>query len=185
MRTLVVAEHDNSNLAEATSRMVAAAIRLGSEVDVLVAGNGCANAAGEVSAFHGVDRVLVAEDPSLEHRLAEPLADLVFWLAVGYGAILAPATSFGKNVLPRVAALLDVMQISDVIEIVDASTFRRPIYAGNAIETVRSDEFEKVAHRPPDCFSTGKERWCSSNRTSGNSGPCQSDDLRSSRRCQF
>ncbi|MCB9993581.1 MAG: electron transfer flavoprotein subunit alpha/FixB family protein [Hyphomicrobiaceae bacterium] len=156
MRTLVVAEHDNSNLAEATSRMVAAAIRLGSEVDVLVAGNGCANAAGEVSAFHGVDRVLVAEDPSLEHRLAEPLADLVFWLAVGYGAILAPATSFGKNVLPRVAALLDVMQISDVIEIVDASTFRRPIYAGNAIETVRSDESKKLLTVRPTAFPPAK-----------------------------
>ena len=136
--------------------MVAAAIRLGSEVDVLVAGNGCANAAGEVSAFHGVDRVLVAEDPSLEHRLAEPLADLVFWLAVGYGAILAPATSFGKNVLPRVAALLDVMQISDVIEIVDASTFRRPIYAGNAIETVRSDESKKLLTVRPTAFPPAK-----------------------------
>jgi electron transfer flavoprotein alpha subunit len=117
---------------------------LGGEIDVLVAGKDCRSVAEAAAKLAGVAKVLLAEDAGLEHRLAEPTAALIVSLAGPYDAIVAPATTTGKNVMPRVAALLDVMQISDVIKVVAPDTFERPIYAGNAIQTVRSRDAKKV-----------------------------------------
>jgi len=144
MPTLLVAEHDNKVLKEATPKALTAARGLGAEVHVLVAGLGCRAVAEAASKLDGVAKVLLADDPSYEHMLAEPTAALIVALAGPYEAIVAPATTMGKNIMPRVAALLDVMQISDVTKIVAADTFERPIYAGNAIQTVRSRDAKKV-----------------------------------------
>lgn len=138
MRTLLVAEHDNSELNEATAKALTAALALDGEVDILVAGKGAEPAANAAASLSGVARVLLAQSDTLEHGLAEPLAALIVSLAESYGAIVAPATTNGKNVLPRVAALLDVMQVSEVMEVMAPDTFKRPIYAGNAIQTVKS-----------------------------------------------
>jgi electron transfer flavoprotein alpha subunit len=145
MTTLLLADHDGKTLNEATARALTAALALGAPVEVLVAGDGAAAVATAAAALSGVARVRLAEAPHLGHQLAEPLAALVLSLSGDYDAILAPATASGKNVLPRVAALLDVMQVSDVTRVVDAKTFERPIYAGNAIETVRTAEAKTVA----------------------------------------
>ena len=144
MTSLVLAEHDNARLNEATAKTVAAASKLGGDVHVLVAGKGASAVAAEAAKLTGVTKVLLAESDALEHALAEPLAALIVSLAGSYDALLAPATSIGKNVMPRVAALLDVMQISDAIEILGPDTFRRPTYAGNAIQTVKSKDAKKV-----------------------------------------
>ncbi len=144
MTALVLAEHDNAALNEATAKTLTAALQLGGEVHVLVAGKGAAAVADEAAKLTGVSKVLLAESDALEHALAEPLAALIVSLADSYDALVAPATTDGKNVLPRVAALLDVMQISDASEVVDAETFRRPTYAGNAIQTVKSRDAKKV-----------------------------------------
>jgi electron transfer flavoprotein alpha subunit len=142
--TLLVAEHDNTVLKEATTRTLTAARELGGEVHILVAGRQCAEAASAAAALDGAARVFRAESDDPDYRLAEPLADLIVSLAGGYDALVAPATTFGKNVMPRVAALLDVMQISDITRVVSADTFERPIYAGNAVETVRSLDRKRV-----------------------------------------
>ncbi len=144
MTTLIVAEHDNRALADATSRALSAATALGSEVHVLVAGHDAAPVAEAAAQLAGVTKVLVADGDALAHLLAEPLAALIVSIADGYDALVAPATTFGKDVMPRVAALLDVMQVSDVVKVVAPDTFERPIYAGNAIETVKSGERVKV-----------------------------------------
>src|SRR3712207_5567297 len=144
MTTLVLAEHDNQRLNEATGRAVTAAAKLGGDVHVLVAGKNAANAAAETARLQGVSKVLLAEADPLEHALAEPLSALLVSLAGPYDAVVAPATTTGKNVLPRVAALLDVMQVSDVTEVLGPDTFRRPSYAGNAIQTVKSTDAKKV-----------------------------------------
>ena len=144
MTTLLIVEHDNQGLSEQTAKALTAARELGGEVHALVAGKGCGGVAEEVAALAGVAKVLVAEADHLEHFLAEPLAALILSLAEAYDAIVAAATTTGKNVMPRVAALLDVMQISDIIAVVDSDTFERPIYAGNAIQTVRSKDGKKV-----------------------------------------
>ncbi len=144
MTSLVLAEHDNSHMNEATAKTVAAALKLGGDVHVLVAGKGAAAVAGEAAKLAGVTKVLLAESDALEHGLAEPLAALIVSLAGSYDALLAPTTAAGKNVMPRAAALLDVMQVSDVIEVLGPDTFRRPTYAGNAIQTVRSKDAKKV-----------------------------------------
>jgi electron transfer flavoprotein alpha subunit len=144
MKTLLLAKHDNKRLLDATNKALTVARELGGDVDVLVAGKDCRSVAEEAAKLAGVAKVLLADDPSLEHRLAEPTAALIVSLAGPYEAIVAPATTTGKNVMPRVAALLDVMQISDVIKVVAPDTFERPIYAGNAIQTVRSREAKKV-----------------------------------------
>jgi electron transfer flavoprotein alpha subunit len=136
--TLLIAEHDEAALKEATSRALTAARELGSEVHVLVAGRDCGGAATAAAALAGVAKVLHVDSADPDYRLAEPLADLIVSLAGDYDALMAPATTFGKNLMPRVAALLDVMQISDIVAVVAPDTFARPIYAGNAIETVRS-----------------------------------------------
>jgi len=141
---LVLAEHDNALLKGATLNTVAAATRIGGDIVVLVAGSGCAAAAKAAAAIAGVKKVLVVEAPHYKEQLAENLAALVVALAPGYTHILAPATSFGKNVAPRVAALLDVAQVSDIIEVKSPDTFVRPIYAGNALATVQSADGIKV-----------------------------------------
>jgi electron transfer flavoprotein alpha subunit len=137
MKTLVIAEHDNKSLKGSTLNTITAATELG-EVTVLVAGEGCVPIAKSVAQVEGVAQVLVVDHSNYAHGLAEPLGALVKTLASGYGAVLAPATSFGKNLMPRVAALLDMAQISDIVKIVAEDTFERPIYAGNAIATVRA-----------------------------------------------
>ncbi len=144
MAALVIAEHDNQSLKAGTLNAIAAATRCGGEVAVLIAGNGCGAAAQAAAAVAGVNKVLVAEAAHLADGLAEAVAAQVVALASGYSHILATATAFGKNVTPRVAALLDVAQVSDVIAIDSADTFQRPIYAGNAIATVQSADAIKV-----------------------------------------
>ena len=144
MTTLLVAEHAGGALNDATAKALTAAAKLGGDVHVLVAGNGARSVAAEAAKLSGVAKVLVAESDELAHQLAEPMADLIVSLAGGYSAIVAPATANGKNTLPRVAALLDVMQISEVTAVIDADTFERPIYAGNAIQTVKSSDAKKV-----------------------------------------
>ncbi len=144
MSVLVLAEHGNAQLDEATATAVSAALCLGNDVHVLVAGKGCHDAALAAARLDGVYRVLVADGESLANQLAEPLADLIVALSGNYDAIVAASTSTGKNVMPRVAALLDVMQISDVIAIDGPDLFRRPIYAGNIVQTVRSKDPKRV-----------------------------------------
>jgi electron transfer flavoprotein alpha subunit len=144
MKILLLAKHDNAALKDATHKALTAARELGGDVDVLVAGKGCRSAAEEAAKLEGVAKVLLAEHESLEHRLAEPTAALIVSLAGSYDVLMAPATTTGKNVMPRVAALLDVMQISDITKVIAADTFERLIYAGNAVQTVRSKEAKKV-----------------------------------------
>src|SRR4051812_42931592 len=144
MTTLLVAEHNNAHLRDATAKALAAATALGAPVHVLVAGLNARPAAQAAAKLDGVEKVLLADDAKYEHMLAEPAAALVASLAGPYDAIVAAATTTGKNVMPRVAALLDVMQISDIIKVVSADTFERPIYAGNAIQTVQSSDAKKV-----------------------------------------
>ncbi len=144
MTALVLAEHDNTSLKDGTLNTVTAAMKLDKEVHVLVAGKGCKGVAEAAARIKGVTKVLVCDDAAYDHPLAEGLAPLVKNLANGYSAILAPATTTGKNILPRVAATLDVMQISDIISVESADTFKRPIYAGNAIQTVQTTDNIKV-----------------------------------------
>ncbi len=144
MTVLVIAEHDNTHLKAATFNAVAAAAKLGGDVHVLVAGHDCGPAAAQAAALAGVTKVLQADAPHYADGGAENLALLVTGLAKGASHILAPATSFGKNAAPRVAALLDVAQISDIVAIEDADTFVRPIYAGNVLATIKSADPIKV-----------------------------------------
>ncbi|MGG9999356.1 electron transfer flavoprotein subunit alpha/FixB family protein [Pseudovibrio ascidiaceicola] len=144
MTTLLVAEHSNSALNEATAKALTAAVEMGGDVHVLVAGKDCGAAAEAASKLSGVAKVLVADDAAYEHQLAEPVGDLIVVLAADYDAVVAAATTNGKNTLPRVAAKLDVMQISEIIAVESADTFKRPIYAGNAIQTVQSADAKKV-----------------------------------------
>ena len=144
MTTLLLAAHDGATLKDATLKALTAALAVGDDIHVLVAGNGVSAAAVEAAKLKGVSRVLTAEAPSLEHGLAEPLAALIVALAPVYAAVLAPSTSTFKNALPRAAALLDVMQISDITAVLAPDTFERPTYAGNAILTVRSADAIKL-----------------------------------------
>ncbi len=144
MPTLLLAEHDNKTLKDATAKALTAAKELGAEVHVLVAGAGCKAVADAAAKLDGVAKVLLADAPIYDHMLAEPSAALIVSIAGPYETIAAAATTSGKNIMPRVAALLDVMQISDVIKVVAPDTFERPVYAGNAIQTVRSPEKKKV-----------------------------------------
>ncbi|KZL23510.1 MULTISPECIES: electron transfer flavoprotein subunit alpha/FixB family protein [unclassified Pseudovibrio] len=144
MTTLLVAEHSNSALNEATAKALTAAVEMGGDVHILVAGKDCGAAAEAASKLSGVAKVLVADDAAYEHQLAEPVGDLIVALAADYDAVVAAATTNGKNTLPRVAAKLDVMQISEIIAVESADTFKRPIYAGNAIQTVQSVDAKKV-----------------------------------------
>ena len=144
MTTLLIADHDNKTLSGETAKALTAALELGAPVDMLVAGSGAGDMASQAAGLDGVAKVLLAEDKELEHALAEPMAALILSLADGYDAFVAPATTTGKNIMPRVAALLDVMQVSDITAVNSADTFQRPIYAGNAIQTVRSTDAKKV-----------------------------------------
>ncbi|RCL76896.1 MAG: electron transfer flavoprotein subunit alpha/FixB family protein [PS1 clade bacterium] len=137
MNTLVIAEHDNQTIADATKKAISAAIALGKDVHLLVAGENCADAVADAAKIDGVAKVLKADDAAFAKLLAEPLADLVVSMADGYSAIITAATTNGKNFMPRIAALLDMPQLSDITAVVDANTFERPIYAGNAIQTVK------------------------------------------------
>ncbi|MGB7286115.1 MAG: electron transfer flavoprotein subunit alpha/FixB family protein [Salaquimonas sp.] len=144
MAILLLADHDNSNLSDQTAKALSAAKEIGGDVHILVAGKGCKSVADEAAKLSGVAKVLLADDASYEHQLAEATADLIVANAGSYDVIMAAATASGKNVMPRVAALLDVMQVSDVITVVSADTFERPIYAGNAIQTVQATDAKKV-----------------------------------------
>ena len=144
MSVLVLADHDNGQLAGATLNTVTAASQIGGDIHVLVAGDASGDVARAAAAVAGVAKVLVANGDSLGHGIAENVAPLIQEVASGYSHILAPATTTGKNIMPRVAALLDVMQISDIVQVIDANTFQRPIYAGNALATVTSDEAIKI-----------------------------------------
>jgi electron transfer flavoprotein alpha subunit len=144
MTTLLLAKHDNASLNEATRKALTAARQLGAPVHVLVAGHNAKAVADAAAKLEGVEKVLHAEDAAYEHRLAEPLSALIVSLAGPYDAIVAPGTTTGKNVMPRVAALLDVMQVSEVTKIVSSDTFERPIYAGNAIQTVQATDAKTV-----------------------------------------
>jgi electron transfer flavoprotein alpha subunit len=144
MSTLVIADHDNAELKQSTRNAVTAAAELGSDVHVLIAGSGC-GAVGEAAAkVEGVAKVLVADDPLYEHMLAEPTAALIVSLIGDYDAVLTPSTTSGKNFMPRAAALLDMSQLSDIVEVKSADTFVRPIYAGNAMATVQSSDAKKL-----------------------------------------
>jgi electron transfer flavoprotein alpha subunit len=144
MTTLLIAEHNNKTLKDATAKALTAAKALGGDVHILVAGKDCKTVAEAAAKLNGVAKVLIADAPAYEHGLAEPLAALIVSLAPGYDAIVAPATTAGKNVMPRVAALLDVMQISEVTKVIAPDTFERLIYAGNAVQTVKSSDAKKV-----------------------------------------
>jgi electron transfer flavoprotein alpha subunit len=144
MSVLILAEHDNQSIKPATLNAIAAAQKIGGDIHVLVTGSGCAGAAAAAAKAAGVAKVLVADSPSLTDQLAENVAAQILGIASNYSHILAPSTSVGKNVLPRVAALLDVAQISDIISVVSPDTFTRPIYAGNVIATVQSSDNIKV-----------------------------------------
>jgi electron transfer flavoprotein alpha subunit len=140
MAVLLLAEHDNKALAPATAKALTAARQFGTDVDILVAGDHCRAVAEAASKLDGVRKVLLAEAPYLSQRLAEEVSATVLALMNGYSVLLAPATTTGKNVLPRVAALLDVAQVSDIVEVKSPNTFVRPVYAGNALETVETSD---------------------------------------------
>ncbi len=144
MAVLLIAEHDNTALKDSTHKALTAAAQMGGEVHVLVAGNNAGSAAAQAARLSGVARVLHADTPALERPLAEPMAALIVALAPGYDHIVSPATGNGKNFMPRVAALLDVMQISDISDVKAPDTFVRLIYAGNAVQTVQSTDAKKV-----------------------------------------
>ncbi|HZG30306.1 MAG TPA: electron transfer flavoprotein subunit alpha/FixB family protein [Ensifer sp.] len=167
MTILLVADHDNKTLSDQTAKALTAAAKIGGDVHVLVAGAG-ASAVGEQAAkLAGVAKVLVADDAAYGHQLAEPVAALIVSLAGSYDAIVAAATATGKNILPRVAALLDVAQISEIIEVVSADTFKRPIYAGNAIQTVQSTDAKKVITVRTASFAAAGEGGSASVETVG------------------
>ena len=156
MSVLVIADHDGKHVRDTTHKTVAAALQLG-DVDILVAGKGVDGAAAQAAKIDGVKTVLVAESDDLGHGLAEALEALVVPLAAKYDAIVVPSTSQGKNFAPRIAAKLDVAPITDIIEVIDASTFVRPIYAGNALETVKTSDAKKVITVRPTAFKPAGE----------------------------
>lgn len=144
MTTLVIAEHDNKTLRAVTLNVVTAAKEIGGDIHILVAGKGCGAVADAAAKIDGIAKVLVADDAAYEHHLAENMADLIIELSGDYSHIAAPSNTFGKNFMPRAAAILDVSQITDVIAVISADTFKRPIYAGNAIATVQTGDKIKM-----------------------------------------
>jgi len=157
MTILLLAETAGDAIAPATAKALTAAKEIGGPVHILIVGPGLKGAAEQAAKLAGVEKVLVAEDASLDHVLAETVAALIVSLAGAYDVIIAPSTSATKNVLPRVAALLDVMQVSDIIKVVSADTFERPIYAGNAIQTVRAKDAKKVITVRTTAFAAAPE----------------------------
>jgi len=171
MSILVFCDHDNGQFGPATLNAVSAAAQIGGDVHILVAGDSSGAVAAAAANIAGVAKVLVADGAEYAHGLAENLAPLICDLASDYSHILAPATTTGKNVMPRVAALLDVMQISDIVRVDDANTFQRPIYAGNALSTVRSDEAIKIITVRSTAFeAAASEGGSASVATIGNTG---------------
>ena len=157
MTILLLAEHSNSALNPATAKALSAAKDMGGDVHILVAGHNCQAAADAAAKLSGVAKVLKADAPQLEHGLAEEVAAVIVPLMANYDALVAPATTTGKNICPRVAAALDVMQVSDIIKVVSADTFERPIYAGNAIQTVQSSQPKNVVTARISAFPTAEE----------------------------
>ena len=157
MAVLVVADNDNAHLRDGTHKTVTAALKLSSDVDVLVLGHNAKAVADAAAKISGVRKVLLADSAALGHGVAEAEADAVLALAGNYDAILVPATSGGKNFAPRVAAKLDVAPISEIVEVVSADTFVRPIYAGNALETIQSSDAKKVITVRPTAFAAAEE----------------------------
>ncbi|MGG7576800.1 electron transfer flavoprotein subunit alpha/FixB family protein [Rhizobium sp. Nf11,1] len=157
MTILLLADHDGNHLSDQTAKALTAASQIGPDVHVLVAGKAARAAADQAAKLSGVSKVLLAESDALANNLAEPLADLIVSLAGSYDTIVSAATSVGKTVLPRVAALLDVAQVSEIIEVVSADTFKRPIYAGNAIQTVQSSDAKKVITVRTASFASAAE----------------------------
>ena len=162
MAILLLADHDNATLSDQTAKALTAATQIAkeqaSDIHVLVAGKGAKAAADAAAKLSGVSKVLLAESDELANNLAEPLADLIVSLAGSYDTIVAAATSTGKNVMPRVAALLDAAQVSEIIEVVSSDTFKRPIYAGNAIQTVQATDAKKVITVRTASFTSASER---------------------------
>ncbi|MGO7732787.1 electron transfer flavoprotein subunit alpha/FixB family protein [Rhizobium johnstonii] len=157
MTILLLADHDNASLSDQTAKALTAASKIGGDVHVLVAGKAAKPAADAAAKLAGVSKVLLAESDELANNLAEPLADLIVSLAGSYDTIISAATSVGKNVLPRVAALLDVAQVSEIIEVISSDTFKRPIYAGNAIQTVQASDAKKVITVRTASFASAPE----------------------------
>jgi electron transfer flavoprotein alpha subunit len=157
MAVRVIADHDNAHVRDTTHKTVTAAQKLSGDIDILVAGKGAQGAADSAAKIAGVRKVLLAESDALDQGLAEAFETLVVPLAANYDAILVPSTSLGKNIAPRIAAKLDVAPISDIVEVVDANTFTRPIYAGNALETVTSSDAKKVITVRPTVFKAAAE----------------------------
>ncbi|UWM78183.1 electron transfer flavoprotein subunit alpha/FixB family protein (plasmid) [Rhizobium sp. WSM4643] len=157
MTILLLADHDNASLSDQTAKALTAASKIGGDVHVLVAGKAAKPAADAAAKLAGVSKVLLAESDELANNLAEPLGDLIVSLAGSYDTIISAATSVGKNVLPRVAALLDVAQVSEIIEVISSDTFKRPIYAGNAIQTVQATDAKKVITVRTASFASAPE----------------------------
>lgn len=156
MSVLVLAEHNNQSLKEATKKTITAAQKISSPVHVVVIGNNCASAANDAATLEGIEKVLHVEDAIYENMLCEPTADLLFGLMKDYNYLVSAATTNGKNILPRVAAKLDVSQISEIISVIDNKTFQRPIYAGNAIATVESSTEKNVITVRTTAFETAQ-----------------------------
>ena len=157
MAILLVADHDNATLSDQTAKALTAASQIGGDVHVLVAGKGAKAAADAAAKLSGVSKVLLADGDDYAHNLAEPLAALIVSLAPSYDTIITAATTVGKSVFPRVAALLDVVQISEITDVLSADTFKRPIYAGNAIQTVQSTDARKVITVRTASFASAAE----------------------------
>ena len=157
MASLVIAEHDNAHLKDATHKTVTAAASVSTPVHVLVAGENCAAVADQAAKIAGAEKVLLADAPAYARQLAEPMEALILSLAEGYDAILAPATTTGKNILPRVAARLDTPQVSEILKVLSPDTFERPIYAGNAIETVQAPAGKKIITVRTTAFAAAAE----------------------------
>ncbi len=173
MTTLLVAEHDNSALSDQTAKALTAATEIGGDVHILVAGKGASSVADAAAKLAGVGKVLLADSDEYANALAEPMADLIVSMAGDYDCVIAPATASCKNYMPRVAALLDVMQISEITDVIAADTFKRPIYAGNAIQTVKSSDATKVITVRTASFADAAEGGSASVETvaaQGNSG---------------
>lgn len=157
MAILLIAEHNRGVLSEQTAKAVTAAQQIGGTIDVLVAGSSTVSVANAAATLSGISKVLSADHPDLANNLAEPLAALIVSLSAPYDAVIAPATASAKNFMPRVAGLLDVMQVSEVIEVVASDTFKRPIYAGNAVQTVKSTDPKKVITVRTASFSAASQ----------------------------
>ena len=158
MTTLLIAEHDNNTLADANKKAMDAATKIGEDIHILVAGKDCGDIADNASKIEGVSKVLLCDDELYQNHLAETYADLIVSIADNYNAIMAIASTTGKNFMPRVAALLDVPQISEIINVIDSETFERPIYAGNAIQTIKSKSTKKIITvRAPSFQAVGEQ----------------------------